>query len=106
MIYSLLAIFASGVIPVIFRGFEAWRVNLFWAIPLNYLTCVALGSILTRGSLTLSALIAQPWIGFAVIQGILLAVNFTCCVYRSAGRCGNRGVGEPPWRCSIASCGR
>jgi hypothetical protein len=40
MIYLLLAILGSGVIPVIFRSFEGWRVNLFWAIPVNYVVCV------------------------------------------------------------------
>jgi drug/metabolite transporter (DMT)-like permease len=81
MTYLLLAIFGSGVIPVIFRAFEAWRVNLFWAIPVNYLTCVALGGILASGSFDLFGLAAQPWIGFAVIQGILLAVNFYLLAY-------------------------
>ena len=40
MIYLLLAIVGSGLIPVLFRGFADWRVNVFWAIPVNYLTCV------------------------------------------------------------------
>ena len=43
MIFLLLAIFGSGVIPVLFRACDTWRVNLFWAIPINYLTCVAVG---------------------------------------------------------------
>ena len=81
MTYLLLAIFGSGVIPVIFRAFETWRVNLFWAIPVNYLTCVALGCVLTGGSLDLPTLMAEPWIGFAVLQGILLAVNFYLLAY-------------------------
>lgn len=81
MTYLLLAIFGSGVLPVIFRAFETWGVNLFWAIPLNYLTCVALGSLLTGGSLDLFSLTAEPWIGFAVVQGILLAVNFYLLAY-------------------------
>ena len=81
MIYLLLAIFGSGVLPVVFRAFETWRVNLFLAIPVNYLTCVALGSILRDDSLDLFRLMAEPWIGFAVIQGILLAVNFYLLAY-------------------------
>jgi len=81
MIYLLLAILGSGIIPVIFRAFEAWRVNLFWAIPVNYLTCVALGAVLTGGSANLPSLIAQPWTGFALVQGVLLAVNFYLLAY-------------------------
>jgi drug/metabolite transporter (DMT)-like permease len=81
MTYLLLAIVGSGVIPVIFRAFESWRLNLFWVIPVNYLTCVALGGILTGSELDLPELAAQPWIGFAAIQGLLLAVNFYLLAY-------------------------
>ncbi len=76
MIYLLLAILGSGVIPVIFRAFEGWRVNLFWAIPVNYVTCVVIGSVLAGDSFSFSQLIVQPWIALAALQGLLLAVNF------------------------------
>lgn len=76
MIYLLLAILGSGVIPVIFRAFEGWRVNLFWAIPVNYVTCVVIGSVLAGDSFSFSQLIAQPWIALAALQGFLLAINF------------------------------
>jgi drug/metabolite transporter (DMT)-like permease len=76
MLYLFLAIVGSGVIPVIFRAFDRWRINLFWAIPSNYVTCVLVGQILTGNGLHWSTLISQPWIGFAAFQGILLAVNF------------------------------
>jgi hypothetical protein len=51
MIYLALAILGSGVIPVVFRAFDGWRVNVFWAIPANYATCVFVGSLLTGESL-------------------------------------------------------
>ena len=76
MVYISLAILASGVIPVLFRGCDSWRVNLFWAIPINYLTCVAIGYFLSVNSLAVGNIARQPWIGLAAIQGILLAVNF------------------------------
>ncbi|HXG50048.1 MAG TPA: hypothetical protein VNN77_01405 [candidate division Zixibacteria bacterium] len=81
MIYLLLAIFGSGVIPVVFRAFGAWRVNLFWAIPANYLTCVFIGNLWAGDSLSLSSLVTQAWIGLAAIQGLLLAVNFYLLAY-------------------------
>jgi drug/metabolite transporter (DMT)-like permease len=56
-------------------------VNLFWAIPANYVTCVLIGNIWAGGSRDLPSLTAQPWIGFAAIQGILLAVNFYLLAY-------------------------
>src|SRR5687768_12342802 len=81
MIYLVLAIFGSGVIPVIFRAFDGWRVNVFWAIPANYVTCVLVGNLLTRQSLSLSDLASQSWIFFAALQGIILAVNFYLLAY-------------------------
>ena len=76
MLYLLLAILGSGVIPVIFRAFDKLGVNLFWAIPANYVICVLIGNVWAGSSLEMMNLAAQPWIGFAAIQGILLAVNF------------------------------
>ncbi len=76
MIFLLLAIFGSGVIPVIFRAFDGWRVNVFWAIPANYVTCVLVGNLLAGKSLNPSELASQSWILFAALQGIILAVNF------------------------------
>lgn len=76
MIFLVLAILGSGVIPVVFRAFEGWRINVFWAIPANYVTCVLAGSVLAGNHLNLSSLMTEPWIGFAVVQGIFLAVNF------------------------------
>ena len=76
MLFLALAIFGSGVIPVIFRAFDEWRVNLFWAIPVNYVTCVLIGSLLSGDGLEVHRLAAQPWILWAALQGFLLAVNF------------------------------
>ena len=87
MIYIALAILASGVIPVLFRASDSWRVNLFWAIPVNYLTCVAIGYFLSGHSFDAGSLARQPWIGLAAIQGILLAVNFFLLA-RTAQRAG------------------
>ena len=76
MIYLLLAILGSGVIPVVFRAFGGWRINLFWAIPINYVVCVVIGNFLAENALDIPTLAAQPWIGLAALQGTLLAVNF------------------------------
>jgi len=76
MIYLLLAIFGSGVIPVIFRAFDKFGVNLFWAIPANYVTCVLLGSFLMGESGGVMSVTAKSWLWLAAVQGILLAVNF------------------------------
>jgi drug/metabolite transporter (DMT)-like permease len=76
MIFLLLAIFCSASLPVLFRAFDDWRVNVFWAIPANYLTCVFVGSVLAGGQINFLELWSQPWMLLAVLQGIILAVNF------------------------------
>lgn len=76
MLFLVLAIFGSGIIPVVFRVFDTWRVNIFWAIPANYVTCVLVGRLLTGETLGPSELASQSWILFAAVQGIILAVNF------------------------------
>jgi drug/metabolite transporter (DMT)-like permease len=81
MIYLVLAIFGSGVIPVIFRAFDKLGVNLFWAIPANYVTCVLIGSVWAGDMPNTARLAGQPWIAFAAVQGILLAVNFYLLAY-------------------------
>jgi drug/metabolite transporter (DMT)-like permease len=66
----------SGLIPVLFRAFHDWRINISWAIPTNYLVCVLVGAVWGGQALDLRTLPAQPWAGLALLQGVILAVNF------------------------------
>lgn len=81
MIYLLLAIIGSGLIPVLFRGFADWRINVFWAIPINYLTCVIAGGVWGGHPLALSTLASAPWLWLAMLQGGILAINFFLLAY-------------------------
>jgi drug/metabolite transporter (DMT)-like permease len=81
MLYLLLTIICSGLIPVLFRGFVDWRVNVFWAIPINYLTCVVVGSIWGGHPLDFRMLPHHPWLWLALLQGAILAVNFFLLAY-------------------------
>lgn len=81
MIFLLLAILGSGLIPVLFRAFHDWRVNVLWAIPINYLVCVLVGGAWGGRTLDLNTLPGQPWIALALIQGVILAVNFFLLAY-------------------------
>lgn len=81
MIFLALAILGSGLIPVIFRAFEGWRVNVYWAIPVNYLTCALVGRLWSGREFDFAGLPSQPWIALAALQGIILAVNFYLLAY-------------------------
>jgi drug/metabolite transporter (DMT)-like permease len=81
MLFLVLAILGSASLPVLFRAFDDWRVNVFWAIPANYLTCVFAGSLLAGGQVKFFALPSQSWFFLAISQGIILAVNFFLLAY-------------------------
>ena len=81
MIFLFLAILGSALIPVVFRAFSDWRVNVFWAIPVNYLTCVFIGAIWGGDGLALIKIRSQPWLWLAILQGVILAVNFFLLAY-------------------------
>jgi drug/metabolite transporter (DMT)-like permease len=81
MIFLCLAILGSGLIPVLFRAFEGWRVNVYWAIPINYFTCALVGRLWSGQDFDFARLPSQPWVGLAFLQGVILAVNFYLLAY-------------------------
>jgi drug/metabolite transporter (DMT)-like permease len=81
MVHLLSAIGGSALIPVLFRGFADWRINVFWAIPVNYLTCVCIGYGWVGRGFDFAGLPAEPWFFLAACQGIILAVNFFLLAY-------------------------
>ena len=81
MIFLALAILGSALIPVLFRGFADWRINVLWAIPVNYLTCVFVGGFWAGHAFDPVGLPSQPWFWLAALQGIILAVNFFLLAY-------------------------
>jgi drug/metabolite transporter (DMT)-like permease len=81
MISLLLAILCSAGLPLLFRAFDDWRVNLFWAIPVNYFACIVVGVIFAPAPPDVSALLSQPWFFLAIVQGFVLAVNFYLLAY-------------------------
>ncbi|MDH3444379.1 MAG: EamA family transporter [Deltaproteobacteria bacterium] len=76
MFFLLLAILGSASLPVLFRAFDDWRVNVFWAIPANYLTCVFVGTVWGGHGLDVWEMPYESWAPLALLQGIILAVNF------------------------------
>src|SRR5262249_43832396 len=81
MIFLLLAIVCSAALPLLFRAFDDWRVNLFWAIPANYFACIVFGGIFAPPPHHSSELLSRPWLVLAILQGLILAVNFYLLAY-------------------------
>ena len=80
MIFLLLAIVCSAALPLLFRAFDDWRVNLFWAIPVNYFACIVVGGIFAPPQHA-AELLSRPWLVLAILQGFVLAVNFYLLAY-------------------------
>ena len=81
MVFLLLAILCSASLPLLFRAFDDWRVNLFWAIPANYLTCIVMGAVLAPALPEVFEFASRPWFFLAILQGFVLAVNFYLLAY-------------------------
>src|SRR4030095_6642785 len=81
MIFLLLAILCSAALPLLFRAFDDWRVNLFWAIPANYFACIVVGVIFAPPPQHATELLSRPWFILAILQGFVLAVNFYLLAY-------------------------
>src|SRR5215475_9525556 len=81
MIFLLLAIVCSAALPLLFRAFDDWRVNLFWAVPANYFACIVVGGIFAPPPQHVSELLSRPWLVLAIVQGLVLAVNFYLLAY-------------------------
>jgi len=80
MIFLLLAIVCSAALPLLFRAFDDWRVNLFWAIPVNYFACIVVGGIFAPPQHA-AELLSRPWLVLAILQVFVLAVNFYLLAY-------------------------
>lgn len=76
MVYLLLSIFFSACLPLLLRGFAAWRVSVMAAVCLNYLVCVIVGTLCMREGGLASLIQMHPWTLAAAVQGGILAGNF------------------------------
>ena len=83
MIFLLVAIVCSAAIPVLFKAFGRWQLDIRLVVPANYLACAICGTLFS-GQLYLSAPQAQGlMIVLTVVQGGLLAGNLYLLAYAS-----------------------
>src|SRR5262249_14231166 len=81
MIFLLLAIVCSAALPLLFRAFDDWRVNLFLAIPANYFPSIVGGGSFAPPPQPASELLSQAWLLLPTLQGLVLAVTFYLLAY-------------------------
>ncbi|THB77733.1 MAG: hypothetical protein D3926_14845 [Desulfobacteraceae bacterium] len=78
MIHMIFSILCTTAILMIFRSMERFRVDLFFAIIINYLTASALGLILSpgHGGITYLDIHRQEWFALSIIVGVMLIIMF------------------------------
>jgi drug/metabolite transporter (DMT)-like permease len=81
MIYLLLSILLSSCLPLLLKAFDPWEVRLTWAVTLNYLVCVILGTLAASRPGALPLFHVHSWTLPAVVQGAFLAANFYLLAY-------------------------
>ena len=95
MIFLLLAILCSAALPLLFRAFDDWRVNLFWAIPANYFACIVVGVNLRPASAVCDRAIIAAMVHSCDPARICSRRKFLLVgLYRAARGCFGCGSGE------------
>lgn len=76
MIYLIFSILCSSLIFVIFKLFDRFGVQTFYAIIVNYITACSTGLLLYGSPMPYSELPAQSWFIGVLIMGVLFIVVF------------------------------
>ena len=74
--FLALSVLSSTVIFIIFKKFEDFGVNNFYAILTNYIVAGSLGYMLTGSEVDISSIPQTGWFPIALILGILFIVLF------------------------------
>lgn len=76
MIFLLASIISSTALFVIFRYLDHYKVDIFRVIVINYFVASVVGFFLASGETASLISAGIPWIGLAIIIGILFIVMF------------------------------
>lgn len=76
MFFLIAAVITSTSIIVLFKIFEAWKIDNLVAITMNYLVAAGLGFWLCPAAQPLAAVFHQSWTWMAVMTGFMLMVTF------------------------------
>lgn len=72
----LLAILFSSLLYIVFKGFNRYNINTFYAILINYLVAFILGIVLTKSKIAITEIPFKPWFLFTLVLGFLFITVF------------------------------
>jgi drug/metabolite transporter (DMT)-like permease len=75
MIFLLFAIICSAAIPVLFKAFGRWNLNIQLVVPANYLACAVCGALFSGQLYWHTPQAGGLMLALTVVQGGLLAGN-------------------------------
>ncbi len=76
MLYIILAILTAVSLLIFFKLFEAYKVNTFYAIMVNYLTAAITGIVVNDTSFSFSSIVTASWLKIALPLGLLFILIF------------------------------
>lgn len=76
MVYTILCIFCTTLLGVLFKWSEQYSVRQSAMIPINYLVCLIIGIIHTGHSMTTE--ISYDWLPYSFGLGCLFIIGFSC----------------------------
>ena len=83
MIFLLFAIICSAAIPVLFKAFGRWQLDVRLVVSANYLACAVCGSLFSGQLYWTTAQSGEFMLVLTFVQGILLAGNLYLLAYTS-----------------------
>lgn len=83
MLFLVFAIICSASIPVLFKAFGRWRLDVRLVVPANYLACAACGALFSGQLSWPAAQSGGLMIALTLVQGVLLAGNLYLLAYAS-----------------------
>lgn len=76
MIYIGLTVIASVFLLLVFKWFDRFKVNTFYAILVNYLTAAITGILFSKSTFSISQVYTADWLKVALPLGLLFIVIF------------------------------
>lgn len=76
MNYLILSVLFSGIVVILFKYFDKYKVNTFQAIVINYAVCFLMGAYYTGHAFSEQLTVQQSWLPWAALLGILFITVF------------------------------